>query len=110
MTVNVQYIDTCTSDYLTDHCNGDNEALFGVPVHAGDTVYSVMVGLEAEALQIDTIPTGISDQTIKRAIHRLFHGAPCRLDAAWSEYLPDVDDEHAETSFAWFRFSWSAIA
>lgn len=110
-TLEIAHVDTCLSDYVLDHCNGDDEQLFGVHVDGATRVYTVKSDLASEIRAYgDKLPEEINDEQVAAAIAETFRGAhplktfDRRLDRA------SVDDDFSgEIAQAWFRASWAPV-
>jgi hypothetical protein len=105
--MHVRHIDTCLSDYVLDHCNGDSELLIGVPVDRASRVYSVKRALhdEIELRAADYGKPGFDYAAAHAAIDEAFAGThPLK---AWDSSL-EPSDEDGETCYSWFRFDWEA--
>lgn len=105
----IQHVDTCLSCYVLDHCNGDNEQLFGVAVDRNSRIWEVKAQLIAE-IQVmgDKLPETITESDIYAAVKELFNGVhPLKvfehMDYSFS------DDDHGEYAYAWFRASWEGV-
>ncbi len=106
MTVHIQHVDTCTPDYVLDHCNGDNETLFGVIVDGATTCGEVKANLIWEGERSDSLPDSVTDAAFAAAVNALFAD-----DSDAKAFCPaldvgDPDDGYADDCQAWFRVSW----
>lgn len=91
---------------MLDHCNGDSEALFGVPVDSSSRMYQVKRDLIAEILTMgDKLPEEISDLQVAGAVAECFSGVhPFKTFNRFLE--PEPDDFGGESGQAWFRLDW----
>lgn len=104
----ITHVDTCLSCFVLDHCNGDNEALFGVYVDSSSRMYSVKERLMEEILNMgDKIPDEISNYQVAAAIAECFAGVhPFK---AFDSSLERASGEDCgEACQAWFRLDWEA--
>lgn len=108
-TLEIAHVDTCLSDYVLDHCNGDDEQLFGVHVDGATRVYTVKSDLASEIRAYgDKLPEEINDEQVAAAIAETFRGAhPFRAFAPSCERVDD--DFSGEIAQAWFRASWAPV-
>lgn len=104
MVLIVSHVDTCLPCYVLDHCNGDDEALFGVPVSGSDRLYHVKRALKDEVRATgDKIPERYSDADVNAAIDEVFRGFnPFKVFDSSLE----TANEYGESVYAWFRITW----
>lgn len=107
-TIQMRHIDTCTSDYVLDHCNGEHETLVGIAVDGSMTYGQVKAALVRELETNDDARLLTLDEA-------------ALIEAATSQFVPMLDNEpfapgaqleleegdtEGDTIFAWFRFQW----
>ena len=87
-----QYIDTCSVDYLTDHCNGDNETLLYAPLDDQtqlEAAYDLWISLYDE-----NVPEHITDDRIKSILY-------AAIDGVNFTYIEDQDDIYVFVRLSW---------
>jgi hypothetical protein len=110
--VSTRFIDICTSDYVLDHCNGDNECLIGVSVGHDTKWESLLDDVMSEVWQQDKIPADVSDDMIKAEIESDVMRASNVVGSMTASGVFDNHDEDDEAdyvdsdSMAWFRITW----
>lgn len=98
------HIDTCLSDYVLDHCNGDHELLLGVAVDRASRVHQVKAALQDEISGADVGKPGFDYDAAHKAVDAAFAGAhPFK---AWSKSLEPSTGEDTESVYSWFRLTW----
>lgn len=98
------HVDTCLPCYVLDHCNGDNEALVGVPVDRATRHWQLRESLEREIFDYcDKIPAD-KDEELKAAIAELFAGV--HPLSTFDSSLEPAADDWEESCMAWFRVTW----
>ena len=105
----IRYIDTCLPCYLTDHFNGENESLVGVPVNGSTTYGEIREALETEIRWTLDRPEGLTGDDIASALSDLFENVTdpaTRFDSSLE--TPTDDDDGADYPSAWFRLSWES--
>lgn len=99
----VSHIDTCLSCYVQDHCNGENEELFGVAVDGSMRVHHVKAALISEVhATVNKMPDGANYEA---AIIEAFSGVH-PFKTFDSSLEPASAYEDGESVYAYFRFSW----
>lgn len=104
--MDLTHIDTCLSDFVLDHCNGDHELLLGVPVTLASRMYDVRNDLQSEINGLDTDKPGFDYDAAHAAVAEAFKGVHPLKTFAPSLERSDPNDDMAETCYAWFRLSW----
>lgn len=100
------HVNTCLPSYVTDHCNGDNEMLVGVPVYRSTRIWQMRQDLADEIHAYgDKLPEDLPDSIVDAAIAECFAGA--HPLAAFDSRLEPEDEDDGESCYAWFRFTWS---
>ena len=108
MPLTIDYIDTCASDYLQDHCNGDRETLYGVPVDGATTLSQVVDALRSDLPWYDAIPDSVTDADVAAAIDdyaaAIAAGRPAGIWGLPAAPHAPADDESG--AFVWYRLRW----
>lgn len=110
-TVTVDHFDTCLSDYVANHMNGDREALLSVVVTNETTFAEVKAELESQLRNeefygkldlpsVEDLLIGLEDAF--STVSDMGSTAVPSLDPI------DEDDDMAESPSMWFRLSWEA--
>ena len=103
----ITYIDTCPMEFLTDHCNGDNETLIGVRVDNTTTIDQLSGLLEIECILQSQIPEHIPDGPIMHAIAKAIYALPATDDTELAApFLPDIGVDGFDGATMWFRAAW----
>lgn len=104
--LNVFHVDTCLPCFVQDHCNGETEALFGVPVDAASRNYMVRDELKKEIRNCgEKLPEAITESQVNAAVNDLF--SRVNMLRPFDSSLEPFTDEHAESCYAWFRLTWT---
>lgn len=107
MEFNITHVDTCLPCYVLDHCNGDNEQLFGVMVDGTTRIYHIREYLNNEILIAgDKLPEWITETMINEAIDELTKGV--HHLSKFDKSLEVSDYEMGESCYAWFRATWES--
>lgn len=106
-TIECHYKDTCLSDYLTDHHNGNNELLIGISPH-GQSKDEASRELLREADLFDKIPAEIGNAELKAAFLSALAGVDLRwIDAEGNRHREEPqEDNEEEGAYVWFVLTW----
>jgi hypothetical protein len=107
--VSAQHIDTCTSDYLSDHHNRPGECLIGVPL-GEDRPLGELVEYELRGADYD-LPAWILDSQIVKACNELdVDLRPCDGDGNRVEFdsEDESNDDGSDMPMAWILLTWDA--
>lgn len=103
--LSIRHVDTCLPDYVLDHCNGETEALVGIPVYGSTTYARMRSDLLADIhLSCDKLPEEFGLAEITAAVDELFETVP-DMAKAFAPML-EPSDEDCHSTFAWFRLNW----
>lgn len=110
--ISARFIEICTSDYVLDHCNGDDECLIGVSLAADMKESDILDSATDEAGMHDKIPAGITCANIRTALE-----SPCSAVSqtlagmvACGHFDEDSDAPYADIeALAWIRITWSVV-
>lgn len=108
MTLTIRHVDTCLPSFVLDHCNGETEALVGVPVYGSTTYASLRDDLRIDAYECVDLPPDVTRQDISGAIDDLFSDVSDMSKLFDPSLDPATDDEQDEHCYAWFLVSWEA--
>lgn len=105
MKIEIRHVDTCLPDYVLDHCNGENEALIGVPVDRSTRHWQMRQDIDLEIFNCGKLPDSdvLPGPQIAAAIDECFSGAH---PLACFDSSLDNASEHGDTCYAWFRITW----
>lgn len=114
-TVTVDHFDTCLSDYVANHMNGDREALLSVSVTGATTYREVKAELASQLRNeeffgkldlpsVEDLLIGLEDAFAE--VQDLDAAAVPSLDVPGD----DDDDDMGESPSMWFRLSWEATS
>lgn len=106
MTLTIRHVDTCLPSFVLDHCNGETEALVGVPVYGSTTYADLFEGLENEIRWNVDQPEGLTSEDLRNALNELFECVADMSKPFDSSLDSPEDHDDGETCFAWFRMSW----
>jgi hypothetical protein len=104
-TLSLRYLDCCSVDWLTDHLNGDEEALISIGVNSG------LAKLEIESALIDQLE-GLSKYPLSLSqskLSELSSGVSATALEAFNDYLLLVDNhdcDYLDNVRLWFAFTW----
>jgi hypothetical protein len=103
-TLSLTHVDTCLACYLTDHCNGDDEVLFGVEVWRETTHGELKEGLIGEFLgSCDERLDDVAEEAFRAVVEAEFSG--CDLTKPFDPSLDPLteEDDGGDPCVAWFR-------
>lgn len=111
MTLSIHHVGTCLPCFVLDHCNGDDEALIGIPVDGSTTSVDLKNSVIADLwLQCDKLPERYDRAAIFAAADDCFASVrdPSKPFDSSLENPDTAEEVFGESVFAWFRVSWEA--